>query len=190
MGSFHSPILRAIACGSSSTRTKSSVKTKGRTCEGGARQQDRVRGGHVLPGVQQPDATGREALRLGFADERLARRKRHGISALSQGTCQWQYRPKVNNPPTVCTSEAHASHNAIRSRSPSSDRATEVQSPSRADVSLEITVRAPSVVPSRERRPAGLPRRRRGRRHRSHHSLRPRPARSRRSGSRPRPGRE
>ena len=40
-----------------------------------------------------------------------------------------------------------------------------------------------SLVSSRERQPAGRPRHRHGRRHRSRHSLRLRPARSRRSGS-------
>ena len=52
-----------------------------------------------------------------------------------------------------------------------------------AEVPLEVTVRAPPVVSSPERQPAGLPRHRRGRRRRSRHSLRLRPARPRRSGS-------
>ena len=52
--------------------------------------------GKRLHGVRgQPDAKRREAFRFGFAGDGFARRERHVMSRFSQGTCEWQHRPKV-----------------------------------------------------------------------------------------------
>ena len=52
--------------------------------------------GERLHGVHcRPDAKRRKALRFRFAGDGFARRERHLVSRLGQGTCEWQHRPIV-----------------------------------------------------------------------------------------------
>src|SRR4029079_5225554 len=55
----------------------------------------------------QPDAERREAFRLGFADDRITRRKRHVVSGFRQGTCERQQRSVVTRQRSAGQERAH-----------------------------------------------------------------------------------
>ena len=109
---------RSFRRGSSSTRTKSSVNTNGRTCEGGSEaaicRTRRANGSTVS--MCRPDAERREAFRLRFARDRVRPTRTPHRAPPRPGHVQ-EAASADSDLPTVYRSAARASPQATQARS-------------------------------------------------------------------------